>query len=354
MYVITNREILEKESGFDQLGERPNPLGPNELRLVEARRVSGKWVVEVLENELTDAEKAKLGLDAGAVAWRSQWVAKQVYDRLRREKKDLVFFVHGFNNDFKSVVERADRLEQRYGVVVLPFSWPANGGGASGVADYKSDKRDARASIGALDRTLEKMKQYLDELRARTLDRITEDATGRYGRSAEDRDDFIAKMMEKDCPFTVNFLLHSMGNYLFKNLLQSSIFHARELLFDNVVMVAADTNNLDHRDWVDRIQSRHRVYITINEEDRALRAARVKGGDEQLARLGHYPYNLDSRQSVYVDFTHAAWVRSSHAYFEGGAVRNSRVERFFHRALTGERAEEDLEYVPDRNYYRVA
>ena len=44
--------------------------------------------------------------------------------------KHLLLFVHGFNNDLDDVLERAAGLEARYGVEVLCFSWPANGGGA--------------------------------------------------------------------------------------------------------------------------------------------------------------------------------------------------------------------------------
>ncbi|MGL6231831.1 hypothetical protein ACSZMQ_12290 [Aeromonas rivipollensis] len=55
--------------------------------------------------------------------------------------------------------------------------------------------------------------------------------------------------MNKRCPFTINLMLHSMGNYLFKHLLGSSTYNANHLLFDNVVMVAADTNNEHHAEW---------------------------------------------------------------------------------------------------------
>ena len=46
-------------------------------------------------------------------------------------------------------------------VEVVSFSWPANGGGAWGVASYKSDKRDALNSTGALDRCIQRIGHFI-------------------------------------------------------------------------------------------------------------------------------------------------------------------------------------------------
>ena len=217
--------------------------------------------------------------------------------------------------------------------------------GGKGVLDYKSDKRDARASAGALDRTLITIHDYLDEFNRQQLEHIAAKAQDRFADNPERRDQFITEQSEKGCPFTVNMVLHSMGNYLFKQVMQSGAYASRgQLIFDNVIMAAADTNNLGHAEWVDRINVRKRVYITVNEDDSALRASRIKAGEEQLARLDHFPYNLYSKQAVYVNFTDAAWVRDSHAYFEGQPLRNKTVKRFFNEAFNGQRAETALKY----------
>jgi esterase/lipase superfamily enzyme len=238
-------------------------------------------------------------------------------------------------------------------VEVVAFSWPANGGGVKGVLDYRSDKRDARASVGALDRTLTRIHELLGEFNAELLKDATQAAEKRYPRNAELRDDYITRLSERGCPFTVNMMLHSMGNYLFKHVLKSSIYRGTRLTFDNVTMAAADANNENHAEWVDKVQCRGRVYITINENDRALLASRVKSGQEQLPRLGHYPHNLDSTQAVYVDFTGAPRVGRSHAYFEGSPTQNAAVKRFFRRAFNGERAEQGLDYNVQTHMHRI-
>lgn len=59
------------------------------------------------------------------------------------------------------MLRTANELEELYGVIVVPFSWPANGGGkVSGTAAYLSDKDDARSSATALHRAVQKVQFY--------------------------------------------------------------------------------------------------------------------------------------------------------------------------------------------------
>lgn len=369
MFVITNRCVFPDKKGFAIFGKRPSERGPNELRLARVNRVSGKWKIQLLPDELDDTTLAEINVQREfdergnpIPVYASRYVAYHLLKAVNPKRmgikggrgRNLVFFVHGFNNTVKDVVERAEKLEKTYGVEVLVFTWPANGGGARGVTDYLSDKRDARASVGALDRCLAKLDSYLADFNDAWLKEIMCQARDKHGDDAEKRDEFIARMIRRGCPFTVNLFLHSMGNYLFKQVMKSGVYRGGRLIFDNVVLAAADVNNLDHALWVDRICSRNRIYITINENDFALGASRMKAGEQQLARLGHCTHNLDSRLAVYVDFTHAAHVRNSHSYFEGKAVeKNPRVKEFFHQALNGECAEYSISYDEAKRLYRL-
>lgn len=69
-------------------------------------------------------------------------------------------------------------------------------------------------------------------------------------------------------------------------------------LFDNILLVAADTNNKAHESWVNKIVVQNRVYIVINEDDFALVASRAKLDDKQPARLGHFVQNLIAEQAI--------------------------------------------------------
>ena len=261
--------------------------------------------------------------------------------------------MHGFNNDMKDVVKRAFFLQEHYGIEVIPFTWPANGGGVAGVVSYKSDKRDARASTGALERTMKIMRDHFMLITEGLRRTHSAEATKRHPDNAEARDALYTKLLEKACPFTFNAMFHSMGNYLLKQMLKSSVSEGNELTFDNVLLVAADTNNEDHAHWVDRISFRKRLFITINEEDYALKASRAKLGSNQLARLGHYLRGLTAKNAHYINFTNASWVKTSHGYFGEPAEKNDDVKQFFQRAFSGEAAEEDLKFRPEGNWYEV-
>lgn len=375
MFIVTNRNIRnETGADFGVVGETFNEKGPAELRLLEAKRRGRKWNVRVLPDEVSDEMLAEVGIERPpptlsedgrtkkkTPVYASQYAFKKIVAQAladRDNPRHIVFFVHGFNNALQDVVERCDLLSKTYGVLVVAFSWPSNGGGIRGVASYLDDKRDAQASVVAFDRAMDKARQLLLALRAAALDAIIAAATNARGArvNSERFRERVSIQAEADCPVRTTLMLHSMGNYLLERTLKSSALRGSLPLFDNIAMCAADVNNATHAEWVDRLQPRSRLYVTINEDDGALRASRLKGGDEQLARLGHWTNCLDSTQAIYVDFTHARRVGASHAYFEGEALENAAVRKFFKAVLRGLRAEQEvaLTYDSAKNLHRIA
>ena len=358
MFIVTNREVNEaKHDVKGAFGEKPM-AGANSLRLAEASRQGNKWHIDILPDTLSPELATQVGLDPNQAHFASAYVARKLLNQCAgygnaRQGKNLLLYVHGFNNDMGDILERAGQLEQNFGVEVLCFSWPANGGGLQGVLSYKSDKRDALVSLGALDRVFEKMADFLKLFNQQYVAELEAKAENKFAGNAEAWDRYFSKEVNKRCPFTVNLMLHSMGNYLFKHLLGSSTYTANRLLFDNVVLVAADTNNKEHAQWVDKIPFRNRLYITINEKDIALKASRLKMGEQQHARLGHYLRRLDAQNATYVDFTHMAHVGDSHAYFAEDALKNPKVRDFFTKVLNGESGESKAKFDAARNVYRL-
>lgn len=359
MYLVTNRDILSKSGDVDDVfSDRPNRLGPNELRVSTVKKVGGKWHVEMLKDELpkSTVEKLKkdfnLDIDPTEKHYVDLLVACNLASQARRERRNILIFIHGYNNDVKDVLQRASKIEKRFGVIVLPFTWPANGGGIKGVADYKDDKNDAKASTVALDRFLKFISHNMALVTKSSLEGFWAEAQQRHPNDPEERDALYSRLVEKECPFTVNLMLHSMGNYLLKQMFKSTISRGIDLIFDNVILCAADTNNLDHSLWSDRIRFNRRLYITINENDQALSASRMKSGQDQLARLGHVLFGLNSENAHYINFTDSSWVGNSHAYFEGNACsKNKAVRKFFDAAFNGRPADELLKYRADINCY---
>jgi esterase/lipase superfamily enzyme len=360
MYLITNR-VLTKAKGLQTFGKTPNPKGPNELRLVKVSKAAGNWTVDQVADRLSMKEvkelKTDLNLEIDSKApWHGSFaVACDLFARARKEKKSILFFVHGYNNDVEDVLAAAQAIESLYNVIVVPFTWPANGGGAiSGTAAYLSDKSDARASAGAFNRAVAKVQQFHNILTRAQSKKFQAMATDKHPDNQMAAAALYTELLEKDCAVKISLLCHSMGNYVFKHTLSTSENVTSQLVFDNICLVAADTNNKDHAEWVGKLDVRKRVYVVINENDSALKASRVKPGKEQKARLGHYTKQLNSPNTCYVDITDVDHVGSEHTYFKGDSVeRNSTLKSLFEGMFNGEAVEESLKYRSDNNTYKL-
>ncbi len=359
MYLITNRAIKDKENGLKAFSKEPSAKGPNELRLIQVKKTDSGWNVKSITDKLSkDAVKAlnktyNLGIDHGKTWHASLKVACQLFEQAREQQKAILFFVHGYNNDVGDVLKAAHEIEELHKVIVVPFTWPANGGGVlSGTASYLSDKADARISSGALNRTVGKIQQFHQMLTAARKMLLQTRAAKKHPNNPQEAQSYFTRLMEKDCAVTLNLLCHSMGNYVFKNTLKTSDNVTSKLVFDNICLVAADTNSKNHADWVGKLDVRSRVYVVINEKDSALKASRIKPGEEQLARLGHYTRKLNSQNAHYIDVTGADNVGSEHTYFKGDAVKNEALLKMFSAMFNGRTVEAELEYQSDSNSYK--
>ena len=157
MLIVTNRNINSSnfQNGIgdhNAFGDSVNSKGPNEVRLAMAEKVDGKWKVELIK------EPSKI--TENNIPSRKEF--SRIRDKLTSKKRNCVFFVHGFNQSFESNLEKSLALENEHKVEVIAFSWPSNPGGFK-TKEYRHAKRTARASVGALDSTLEKLGSYLKE-----------------------------------------------------------------------------------------------------------------------------------------------------------------------------------------------
>ena len=44
MFLVTNRNVQPGKPGLEKFGDKPNPNGPNELRLARAEQKGGAWM----------------------------------------------------------------------------------------------------------------------------------------------------------------------------------------------------------------------------------------------------------------------------------------------------------------------
>lgn len=372
IFIATNRDFRSiPGTGTYELRDQPNRKGSKELRLFEALadpRAPGGWNLRIVPDKvvLRDLRKAEMGnswMKARKYAG-SQLVAGELIHRLRTHRSNFLFFIHGYNTNVYDSLSRAQSIAERYNLEVLLFSWPSNGGGDRffedfhGKASYLSDKSDARSSTEALDRALARMYDLLGELNRGVYQQIQEEVRARYPEGPDRwREEISRLLQERACPFNVSLLAHSMGNYLFKKMLMTSSERlSRNIVFDNVILKAADTNQENHAEWVGRIQARKRVYITINQDDHALALSNLKIGEQQKSRLGSTIRKQDAPNATYIDFTQ--FLESEHSYFVEGDLKKARASGelarftgFFDKALNGEIAETGLPYHADTNTY---
>jgi esterase/lipase superfamily enzyme len=292
-------------------GERPNINGPAEVRLAWAEKQGRKWSVSLVPE--------KSGMLSDSLP--SKNVFKEFKKLLVDAGKNCVFYVHGYNQDFKESLSEGWDLQKRYGVGVIVFSWASNPGGIPPL-EYPKARAIAGASSPAIDMTLEKLGRYLSE------------------------------EADPDCPISLNLLTHSLGNYLFQRFVEKPLFAGETRIFDNLVLHQADVDNGGHELWVDKLRYARRIYVTINENDKILDISDVVNPD----RLGNTASGLVADRAIYLDFTDADKVRKSHQLFGKPADKNSVVKDYFTQILNGKPGERisGIRFNPGKNAYDVS
>ena len=318
MLIITNRNI--NRSNFvngvgdeNAFGDEMNIKGANETRLAHAEKVNGKWEVRLIKepSRITSNNIPSKKAFADMVAKLADPATK----------RNCVFFVHGFNQSFEKNIEKALAMEKEHDVEVIAFSWPSNPGGFK-TKEYRRAKRNAIASVGALDATLEKLGQYLKVP--------------------------FNKQALAACDTKFTFMSYSLGNFLFQNYVNNAIYEDETRLFDNVVLCQADVDNRDHAKWVNQIEAGKRVYVTINENDWVLKWS---DANFQRDRLGRTARDLNAHNTMYFDFTDGPGVGKTHGVFY--KKTNNTVKSFFTTVLNGGRGEQTqgLTFNPAKNAY---
>lgn len=320
MLLITNRNIITDSKGKVSFGEQHSEKGPAEIRLAHVTTNTGKkWQIDLVD-EPDLSQKENLTKED----FPSYQELKKVFQQCQDNKKHCLFYVHGYGKEFVETLEQAYRLQQKYGIEVILFSWPSNTGGIA-LKQYKDVKRRAFSSSTALDNIFEKIAEYL-----------------KFDFNKE-------KLLE--CELHFNLMTYSMGNYIFQKYVEESIYDGETHMFTNIILCQSDVDNQGHEIWVNKIQAGKRIYITINENDKILGWS---DANFQKDRLGRTAKNLISKNAIYIDFTDGKNVKNNHQVWNLDQD-NPTVSKFFQSVFRGERGEttSGLVFKPNKNSYEI-
>lgn len=321
--IVSNRDVVgvdphssEEQVGDEKLfGDNFNAEGgPNELRVATAKYTNRRWRVTLLPDEQDGRSATDRLFEETLKKMRAQ-----------DDKTSWVTFIHGFNQSFEKNLKKCKELED-YGVNVVAFSWPSNPGPNGGFfkaahnkrEEYRKARRNARLSITACDRFVERLVGY------------------------------TSASIDEGCRISINLLAHSLGNYLFQKTVEDQVYDNNLRIFDNIILHQADVDNAGHANWVDLLGDAKRVYVTLNELDIVLKMSTVVNG----RRLGNTISNLEASLPVYVDFSYGEEVDQEHRLFRL-RKKNPVIGRFFRRAFNGRQAEtvKGLVFDPDIGAY---
>jgi esterase/lipase superfamily enzyme len=264
IYFATNRNPLQPPKDGSDFGiHLSNP--PTDLRFGKVTLIGGYETTiifdEQLINKIPDPDPNKPQVTQEVLGSFSMF--KEIHAELR-SGKDLIIYIHGYNNDFKGAVDETFTLLDRYAghpAVFVLFSWPSDGSMAKRA--YYDDRLDAEISGVALGRGLQKMAHFLKELSS-----------------------------DEYCRQKIHLIAHSMGVYALRHAVQSvmNTTHSIRRIFDEILLFAADedTDALANSDKLGPLtQFAKRISVYINSEDKALMVSdKTKRNPERLGADG--------------------------------------------------------------------
>lgn len=223
-------------------------------------------VADVEGIDLANADAGKIASISDVNEGDGEWNGGTL-DAILAAGKPLLVFIHGFDNSFKDALARAAYLAEMYkargtDVTMLAFTWPSAG--------------------KLLDLSLNPADAYLQD-------------QGRAAGSARAIAEFFGLLEGiRSIPNTglsMTLLCHSMGNYALAEALNAYAPSKEELLFDAVILAAAD-ERFDSFSLPDGSRLGHLADIAARTTvyhascDAALGISHIVNGIDRLGRVG--------------------------------------------------------------------
>ena len=214
---------------------------------------------------------------------------KTLYDQLIGEgRQDVLFFIHGFNTDLKTVRKNFKTLDQLYVQNpnspiqhIVIFTWP----GKSPLIPYHyfDDKKDAIRSGEALARSFDKVILFMKK--------------------------FLIQEEHDACDQKIHLMMHSMAHRVFKHTMLEMKKNNTPIpeLFHEILLLAADIEYdiFDQGNGFDSlIDFGDRIHIYYHKKDRVLDISKyTKNFSNRLGRIGRKRVDSSLKNVFDVDVT---------------------------------------------------
>jgi len=202
------------------------------------------WIQRIIAQAVAAKRRAM-------TAW-SRRTGNALTESDRRERADLVFFLHGYNNDLATVLWRHKALARTLAACefwgsVVSFDWPCG----TSAAAYLNDRSKAHDSS-----------RYL----------------------VEDGLKALAERARPDCPVNIHVVAHSMGSYVLQEAFRYASVAYSDVVTDSwglqqVALVGADLACNDFKEQGDSLYfaiRARRVTNFVTSADEALKASNIK------------------------------------------------------------------------------
>jgi esterase/lipase superfamily enzyme len=260
-FFITNREIIH-QNGVENIREDGRENAGDNLRFGTYNIDSRTFTLFPEIAQEADLLYADLDQKPIADLNGSARFFKELYNELvaskvaktveGKDKNDVLFFIHGFNNDLNDIRNAFKILHDKYvsnthstiNHLVI-FTWPSRS--PSVPLHYKDDREDAKRSGRALARAFDKVIQFFKS--------------------------YLLDQQNQPCQRNIHLMVHSMGNRVLKHMMAELKPEHHLELFREIILVGADIEwdiFENGQEYSRLIELGYRVHNYFHEKDRIL------------------------------------------------------------------------------------
>lgn len=233
--------------------------------------------------------------------------------------KPWLFFVHGFNQTIEKNLAKARRIQEKYDVNLVVFSWPSR---SYSIKYYKMIPKLLKKPTSQLSWVAdlgyffyeEKKKQYKE---ARQKAESVADKEHLAQAIEKMNTSLFAALKQRHQNVKINLLVHSLGHYLLQ-CAQPALNQAyNSPVFDSAIFHQGDCLATEHEFLLNLgVVKPENSLVTQNRHDPVLAASGVinSGLDNPQSRLGNHvgmeerpPINYFENSDVYLDGHGLAW-----------------------------------------------